>query len=381
MKSTLLESYEYENQEVFNKRFGVVFDGENNLKSLSIENLIDGSPTATQCANIYASFLGGAGFLSGLKDVNLNENEWEKLTPNDLLSDVCESISRHQGVFIHIGYNGAYEKESLSVIPYTLCRVGKKDKDGFSGRIIVSEKGWGRSLKQADVKKYNAYNPNPKAIQAQVEACGGWENYKGQIFYFKMSRKSTYTTSLIEVAQNFADVEHKMSLFYRSTVNRGFNDVTIVRHRNMDEPYALKKFADDAKSVTGAEGSSSVWMIEDDWDDDSEKGGNIRFDKIPNESKPDKFAHFEQSAANFIRKAFKNIPPQLVDLVQGKLGNSSGEDLIKAQSIYNASTSNDRRKIEGLFSELFRNYKENINPLNDWTINQYKLLDDGTVTD
>ncbi len=32
-----------------------------------------------------------------------------------------------------------------------------------------------------------------------------------------------------------------------------------------------------------------------------------------------------------------------------------------------------------LFKELFRNYKYDINPTNNWTIKQYSLLDDGTV--
>ena len=69
----------------------------------------------------------------------------------------------------------------------------------------------------------------------------------------------------------------------------------------------------------------------------------------------------------------------MVDYVSGKLGNTSGEDLIKAQSIYNSLVSKDQEKIEMLFKELFDNYKFEINPSNNWTIKQYSLLDDGTV--
>jgi hypothetical protein len=120
-------------------------------------------------------------------------------------------------------------------------------------------------------------------------------------------------------------------------------------------------------------------IIKDTWDDEGKSVGNFKFDTIKNEVKAEKYAHFQTSSANYIRKAFKNIPPQLVDYVAGKLGNTSGEDLLKAQSIYNSLISKDQEKIEMLFRELFRNYKVEINPSNNWTIKQYSLLDDGTV--
>ena len=133
------------------------------------------------------------------------------------------------------------------------------------------------------------------------------------------------------------------------------------------------------KKTSGFEGSSSKIVVEDEWDDEREKSGNFKFDTIKNDIRADKYAHFETSSANFIRKAFKNIPPQLVDYVAGKLGNTSGEDLIKAQSVYNAIISRDQEKIETFFAELFRGYKSDINPTGNWTIKQYSLLDDGTV--
>ena len=56
MKSKVVEQYKEERIEIFNKRLGVIFDGEDNLKPLVIENLIDSSPTAFQCAWLYESF-------------------------------------------------------------------------------------------------------------------------------------------------------------------------------------------------------------------------------------------------------------------------------------------------------------------------------------
>lgn len=379
MKSKVVETYKKERKETFNKKFGVIFNGEDNLKPTIIENLIDSSPTAYQCAWIYETFLGGAGFEVDLTKINISDDEFDLITPNHLLFDVAEVVSRHQGCFVSVGYNANYQKDSFKIIPYDLCRVGKKDSNDFFGKILVSPHGWGKSLKKDEVDIIDVYNPRPEVIQAQVEAAGGWENYKGQVFFFRIDKKYTYPMSLIERAYLFADTENKLGLYYNGTAARGFEDLTIIRHRAFPDKKSEEDFENNIRELSGFENASSKLIVEDDWDDEREKTGNFKFDTIKNEVRADKYKHFEESSSNFIRKAFKNIPPQLVDYVAGKLGNTSGEDLIKAQSIYNSLISKDQEKLEILFAELFRNYRENINPTNNWTIKQYKLLDNGTV--
>jgi len=380
MKSKVVEQYKQEKKDVFNKRFGVIFNGEDNLRPTIIENLIDSSPTALQCANLYQTFLGGGGFELDFNEVDLSQDFWDTISPDDLLFDICEPISRHQGVFIHVQYNALYEKVGFKVFPYSLCRIGKKDSNNFSGKVVVSPNGWGKNIKIDEVQTYDVYNPRPNVIQAQVERDGGWENYKGQILFFKMSNKYDYPKPLIESSYLFADVENKMGQFFNATVSRGFNDVTIVRHRAFESQRDKENFYNDIKEVTGVENSSSALIIEDDWDDEStsKDQGNVRFDKISSDQKPDRYAHFESSSANFIRKAYKGIPPQLVDYVSGKLGNSSGGDIIEAQKVYNKLTSQDRARIEKLFKELFWNFHQDINPDNNWAIKQFSLIDENT---
>lgn len=379
MKSKIPKSFSEERKEIFNKRFGVIFHGDDNLKSLLNESIIDNSPTASQCAWTYQTFIAGGGFEVDMSNVNLSDVFWEDTNPDDLLMEIAESTSKHQGCFIRVGYNANYEKDSFSIIPYTLCKIGEKDDQEYFGKVVVSSKGWGRSVKKEDTDVYDVYNPRPEVIQAQVDRDGGWDNYKGQIFFFRLSKKHTYPISLIEGAENFAMVEYKMGSFYKGTVDRSFEDITYIRHREFPDPKDETDFYKNVEELSGVENASSKLIIKDDWDDEREKSGNFKFDTIKNDVKADKYLHFENSSSNFIRKSFKNIPPQIIDYVAGKLGNTSGEDLIKAQSIYNALTAIDRQKLERLFKELFWNYKDSINPTNDWTIKQYKLLDDGTI--
>ena len=380
MKSKVVDPYKKEDGKSFyNKHLGVVHNGKDNLRPLIIENLIDASPSATQCVEIYESFLAGAGFsIDSLDDFNINQFEHNFKSVDDLLFDVVEPASRHHGVFINVHYNANYEKDHFQVIPYTLCRIGKKDSNDFAGKIVVSEKGWGRYLKKNELKVFNTYNPQPEIIEKQVQASGGWHNYKGQILYFRFNEKHDYSRAPIETSYLFSDVENHLGLYYNSTVKRGFEDISMIRHRAFDNDGDKKEFYENVEKLSGIENASSKLIVEDDWDDEREKTGNIKIDHFKNDVKADKYKHFEDSSANMIRKSY-GIPPQLVDYVSGKLGNSSGEDLIKAQSIYNAKISRQKKKLSRLFRELFKNYKRNINPSDDWSIQQYKLLDDGTT--
>ena len=378
MKLSVINSYREEKREVFNKRLGIIFNGEYNLKPTIIENLIDQSPTAYQCANIYASFLNGSGFKEDFSGINLSSDFWKQETINDFLTQVCESVSRHGGAFIHVRYNANYEKESFKVIPYPLCRVGEKDSRQYSGRIVVSQKGWGRYVRKQDLDIFNAYNPHAEIIEAQVASAGGWKNYKGQVFFFKLEDKYTYPSSPIEPAYLYADTEHRLAVYHNRTVKKGFKNVTFIylpECKDDEQRRAIKKTFELANDV---EGTASYVLLEYSKSEYDKVGkDSFMFENAPDETKADQYIEIKRSAANFIRKCFKNIPPQIVDYVEGKLGNSSGEDLIKAQAIYNAITAKDRNKIERLFTELFRNFKEELG--DNFSIKPYALLEDGTI--
>ncbi len=378
MRTRIIEHYKTERREVYNKRLGVIFNGEDNLKPSIVENLIDHSPTALLCADMYSSFISGAGFEIGSPYLGFKNNSLRKVNLSDLLRDVSDVLARHKGVFIQVSYNALYEKESFKVIPYSLGRIGKKDSGGYSGKIIVSPNGWGRHLKKEDIQVFHAYNPDPDVIQKQVDSVCGWHNYKGQIMFFKLDEKHNYPVCPMETVYPFADLEYRMGLYYNSTVKRGFENITVVRHRSFPSREAEREFDRNIKKITGLENSNSILLTEDDWDDEREKSGNFKFDTIKNEATPEKYEHFETSSSNYIRKAYK-IPKQLVDFTQGKLGDTSGESLRVAQAIYNTLTAPDRLKVSSLFADLFSNYKIDINPSNNWNIKQFSLLKDGTI--
>jgi hypothetical protein len=378
MDSKVISVDSKKKKEVFNKQLGVIFNGEDNLYPVLVENLIKASPTTKQCCEIYESFLGGSGFSAKMTE-EPTDNLLETSSPEDLLFEIAPECSEQQGVFVQVGYNAAYQKTGFNVIPYDQCRSGKKDDADYAGKIILNPDGWDRRADKKKIKVYDAYNPNPAVIQAQVERDGGWENYKGQILYFKLNSKSTYAESLVENCYMHSDTEAGLGLHYNRMVRKGFKDAWIVRHKKFDNPQKQTGFETNIKNIYGNEHAGGILLVEDEFDSDNELVSKFKFDFLKDETKADKYKHFEESSANYIRKAWKNIPPQMVDFVQGKLGSTSGDDLRAAESLYNKSTAKDRQKLERLFSELYRNYHIDINPSGDWSIGLYSLMEDGTI--
>ena len=378
MNSKVISVDSRKKKETFNKQLGVIFNGEDNLYPVLVENLIKASPTTGQCVEIYESFIGGSGFVSEMVE-EPTDNLLESHTPEDLLAEISPELSEQQGVFIHIGYNAAYEKVSHKVIPYDFCRVGKQDDENYSGRIIMNPDGWDRRADKKKIQVFDTYNPRPEVIQEQVERDGGWENYKGQILYFKLNSKSTYAESLVEKCYMFSDTEANLGLHYNRMVRKGFKDAWVVRHKKFDSKQKQTGFEQNIKAVYGNENTGGILMVEDEFDSENEKVSKFKFDFLKDETESNKYQHFEESSANYIRKAFKNIPKPIVDAIAGKLGNTSGDDLRAAESLYNKATAKDRKKIERLFSELYRNYHLDINPSGDWAIGLYSLMEDGTI--
>ncbi|TXK78684.1 hypothetical protein [Mesonia sp. K4-1] len=378
MDSKVISVESRKKKEVYNKQLGVIFNGEDNLYPVLVENLIKASPTTKQCVEIYESFIGGSGFVAEMME-EPTENLLESRSPEDLLFEITPDLAEEQGVFIHISFNAAFEKTEHNVIPYDFCRVGKKDDKNYSGKIILNPDGWDRLADKKKIKVYDTYNPRKEVIQAQVERDGGWDNYKGQILYFKLNNlKGTYSESLVEGCYMFSDTEANLGLHYNRMVRKGFKDAWILRHKKFESSTKQSSFETNVKTVYGNENAGGILMVEDDFNSDAGEESKFKFDFLKDETKADKYKHFEESSANYIRKPFK-IPTQLLDFVQGKLGNSSGDDLRAAESLYNKTTSKDRKKIERLFSELYRNYHININPSGDWSIGLYSLMEDGTI--
>jgi len=358
-----------------NKSMGIMIHGADNLRSLVSENLIEKSPTASFCANLYSKFIRGAGFTGG--EINISDKPYKVYTPNHLLNECAKDHSKNEGCFIHIRYNPLYVKVGFEKIPFSQCRFGLEDDNNYSGKIVRANKGWGKRAKKESFEIFDRYNPDPVVIQKQVELAGGWEYYKGQIMFIGEQDDTVYPKGKIEGVENFAHTENKMGVYYASTVERGFENIQIFEYVLSEDKNKNERLKESITGAMGLENSGKIIGLPYPNSTDLKEQTKYKFTPLVNDASPEKYEHFLSTCSTMIRAKW-SIPVQLFEAVSGKLGNSTGEDLKVAQSMYNQTTADVRNLYEISFKELFTNFRVPIN--SDWKINQYSIMsDDGTI--
>ena len=365
----------------------ILKNGINNLYPNEIEGAINNSAVATQCANTYQTFLAGSGF--DVEDINLGYNDWDIYTCNDFLSDVCHSISRHGGVFIHVTYDGNLVKRKFEVLPYQNCRIGKVDDQGYVSNIVYRPKGWSRRnyyngfTQNTSNKKevYLPYDPRPQILEEQIAQAGSIEEFNGQVLYYKIEKKYPYSRSLLDSALHSSLVDFNLGLYYFNLTRGGFQDIKLLRHARFKSENALNKFKREVRDMVGVKNANSVLLVQDKFTADS-PNGSFRVEDLGSSVDASKYEHLEQVLSSKLRRAFLNIPHQLIEQTPGKLASTS--ELIEAIAIYNASTASHRTKIERVIRALFDNFYYTRNgvavpfPVLK-NIRLYSLLSDGSI--
>ena len=81
---------------------------------------------------------------------------------------------------------------------------------------------------------------------------------------------------------------------------------------------------------------------------------NILIKPIESNIKADMFQYADQKTANNIRKSYGNIPPVLIDYVEGKLGNTSGESLKEARIFMQEQMQEERQDVQEMLRGIIR---------------------------
>jgi hypothetical protein len=361
---------------LYDKSLGIIRNGEDNIYPTRTERIINSSVTAKSAASMYGKFIMGAGFTVDMEDYTIGRTKNRKLTPNKLLQAIANEIKNHAACFIHVNYNANFKISTVAVIPYSYCRFGEEDNDNYSGKIVVYnnwDKRYSQKFDKTKFKSLDVFNSNPAVVKYQVEKAGGFDKYLGQIYYLTLDSSSTYPLSPIDVAMEDAESEYNFAVFRNRTIKKGFFISTILRHSPFKDDKEEEKFKEKIKEFQGAENAETIMMLEDEFTSDN-KDGNLRIDKLAVDYNDKIFEFSTTTAANNIRKCYKNIPVVLIDYEQGKLGNTSGESFIAAQKFYNSMTEEERLSVEMAMKEIFSSYKENINPTGDWSIKELTLL-------
>ena len=375
-KVTAVELHRESRRTESNKYKGYPFlaNGEKNDYPTMIELLVGGSATARACAGVIADFIYGRGFAleaMARADAKQRRERFRKdtlyindkmETPNDLLKKVARSISYHKGAFLHVNYNQLYQKTSVQVLPYLYCRLGAKDSKNYRGKVLIYN-NWDSLQDKKEIDKQvtaiDMYDPRPEVIQAQVERVGGWENYKGQVYFLNLDRNDSYPLAWADVVLLDCESEMLSAKYTRNGFKKGFFGTYAFVTSPMGSDDEREEFRDNLRRSIGVEAEQSVFHFELEVRGDKLEE-QVLVKPIESNVKADLFEYADKKTANNIRKTYGNIPPVLIDYVEGKLGNTSGESLKEARIFMQEQMQEERQDVQELFEELFDNFVRSI---------------------
>ncbi|MEO6633206.1 MAG: hypothetical protein ABIN13_15830 [Mucilaginibacter sp.] len=358
-----------------NQTFGILnYDMDNAYPQRMLE-LVAASPTAKDCWNKRAKFIAGNGFEEpelGKQIINP-----KGLTLAKLLKAVATDKALFTGFGIHVNYNANYKIASVNYIKFEDIRMGDTDSPETADKFAIYS-DWGRktwkNIMRSKITFLDKYNPDKTAIKSQVKTAGGWDNYKGQLYYFNPEVDDYPLIEADSVWEDF-ETEAGIKIFNNREVTTGFLPSTMLfmqsRREEADnsgpdgdeQPYANtpSQLERDLGAFQGAKSAQKIIVIE--YEDEASKP-EFKPYSIQNNDKL--FEATEKSVEARIVKGF-SIPKELINSEKSS-GLSNGGEKKQAICEFNDNTAPDRLELTEAFEAIFSNFYTDINPKNNWAI-------------
>jgi hypothetical protein len=358
-----------------NQTYGILnYDLDNAYPQRMLE-LVAASPTAKDCWNKRAKFIAGNGFEE--KDLGKQVINSKGLTLAKLLKALANDKALFTGFGIHVNYNANFKIASVNYVKFEDIRMGDTDcVDTAEKYALYSD--WGRktwkNIMRSKIAFLDKYNPDPTVIEQQITDAGGWEHYKGQLFYFNPEVDDYPLIEADSVWEDF-ETEAGIKIFNNREVTTGFLPSTMLfmqarreeadnsrpdtdEYAGVNIPSQLEK---DLGAFQGAKSAQKIIVIE--YEDENSKP---EFKAYPIQNNDKLFETTERSVEARIIKGF-SIPKELINSEKSS-GLSNGSEKKEAIIEFNDNTAPDRLELSETFAELFSHFYIDVNPNGNWNI-------------
>lgn len=363
----------------FQQRFKMQSYGADNLYPQNIMAITGASGTAQLCLNRYEKFIEGYGFNNEyFSEMAVNR---EGVTMDDLLHQVAGDVAHFGGFALHVNYNVLGQISEVNFMPFEQCRLEETDDAGNVAHILVhcdwrgdkTRNGQKQTVSEKFIGRFDVFNPDTDVVTRQIDACGGIENYKGQILWLSLDGKNQYPVPLYDaVITEISTDEGLGNIKYRNVRNNflvacmliakkgapRINDKGEEEERQMIADEDLKEFQGDTK------GSKILYVeLENDEDEPKVVPFPIRnFDK--------EFATTDESV---IERIYSQFHQELFYSIRiGKLG-FSGQVMQDAYEYYAGEVTTEQRFIERAFTRVFGSWHDVTMP-RDFSIKPMKYI-------
>jgi len=357
-----------------NQTYGILNYDIDNAYPQRMLDLVAGSPTAKDCWNKRAKFIGGVGFEEPELGKTVINNKG--LTLAKLLKAIAADKALFTGFGIHLNYNANFKISSVNYLKFEDIRLGDTDRIETANKFALysdwGKKTW-KNIMRSKIIFLDKYNPDPEAIAEQVRAAGGWESYKGQLYYFNPEVDDYPLIEADSVWEDF-ETEAGIKIFNNREVNTGFLPSTMLfmpsRREEADNSKpgvneqlinSSSQLERDLATFQGTKSSQKILVVE--YEDESQKP---QFQPYSIQNNDKLFESTEKSVEARIIKGF-SVPKELINAEKAS-GLSNGGEKKEAIREFNDNTASDRLDIQTAMAEIFGNFSSSINPTSNWNI-------------
>lgn len=211
--------------------------GPSNTLPIQLDELVDGSPTATSCLSTLTDFIVGEGFNEGedLENMIVNRQGLKLFQFHAIQGD---SLAHKWGCASLVKYSKTGAITELYDIPFNYCRLGRPDDDGVISKIHYNPYFGTGLYKAMETEIYDAYNPGAAITQLARD-----KKWKGQIYWYGIrDRKHPfYPVPDYYSAKHWMRVEKNAGVYFDENLENGFLNPTILKlHGDPNDPSGLK---------------------------------------------------------------------------------------------------------------------------------------------
>ena len=355
MKASILCAEKNRFDLINSKSLNIQLFGTDNDYPQKVIDIVFSSVSGKSCFINYSKFINGNGFADE-KAYQLFINNSQTL--DDVLHDVSRDFALFGGFCLHVNYNADYKKTTISHVPFENARFQALDEEGNFTKIALHP-DWGRRnllsrrWRREDIDFIDLYNPSPEVIEQQVAAAGGWDSYKGQIFYYSNEGAGVYPTPIFDEVLTDMNTEEAISDITNRNATRGFLPSGFfidILNKETDSDDGETDAEKVIKQMQGSRNANKVGYMSV-----NSKEEIPEFLKISGNTYDKEFTVSREAVKDAIGRAFTQPPILRCENVGAGFGSELME---QAYDYYNSTTSNERLVLERVFSELLNNYKE-----------------------
>jgi hypothetical protein len=344
MKATLLTDKRISKKT--SRQEGIINYDDDNAYPQRVTDILNSSATGSLCHNLAVKFIVGNGFAdSQFYKSKLNS---KGLTADKLLRKVADNLKKFNGVAIHINYNALYQKTSYNFIPFEWCRLTSEESNHPNKLAVYDDwqKIEGR-INKDNIEYLDFFNDNPAIIEQQVQEAGGWDNYKGQVYYYTTVGKS-YPLSPIDSILEDMQTDAKTKLFKYRNVSTNFMASHFIEVNEFESDEERNEFESQLADFQGADDALKMMLVERKATEESA----IEIKKVDIQNVERLYEYTETSVRDSIIRNYL-IPPVLLLQTAGKMGTS--KEILDAVNYYNGVVDYEQLIIEEIFTDLFKN--------------------------